>query len=103
MSIEDDIECSVSTIRSELDNIRSADMSEDALADIEPYLASIENECDTLANLEADDPDDIIGDAMSEMGLGGLLSHWGHIDAGTADELRDTVTRILKEHGYSVG
>lgn len=103
MSIEDDIECSVSTIRSELDNIRSADMSEDALAGIEPYLASIENECETLANLEGDDPDDIIGDAMSEMGLGGLLSHWGRIDVGTADELRDTVTRILKEHGYSVG
>lgn len=103
MNIEDDIECSVSTIRSDLDNIRSADMSEDALADIEPYLASIENECDELSNLEEDDPDDILDDVMTDMGLGGLLSHWSRIDVGTANELREAVTRILKEHGYSVG
>jgi len=103
MDIEDEIDCSVSEIRSEVDNIRNAQIPDDALDEIEPYLSSIESQCDNLANLETDDPDDLLDDAMSDMGLGGLLSHWGHMDMGTADELREAVTRILKEHGYNVG
>ena len=99
MSIEDDIDSSVYTIRHALESIRNSIDTDE----IDSDLDTIESECDELSNLEADDPDDIIGDAMSEMGLGGLLSHWGHIDAGTADELKEAVTRILKEHGYSVG
>ena len=98
MSIEDDIDSSVYTIRHALETIRNSIDTDE----IDSDLDTIESECDELSNLEDDDPDDILDDVMTDMGLGGLLSHWGHIDAGTADELRDTVTRILKEHGYSV-
>ena len=98
MAIDDDIACSVESIRSELRAIRHSGV-EDA---IECELDSIEDECDTLANLEPDEPEEQIGEALSAMGLGDLYSHWDHIDVGTATELKETVTRILKEHGYPV-
>lgn len=37
------------------------------------------------------------------MGLENFGDQWSRIDVGTAIELREAVTRILKEHGYSVG
>ena len=99
MAIEDDISCCVESIRGELRSIRHSGV-EDA---IECELDSIESECDTLANLEADDPDDQIDEAFADIGLGNLYSRWNSIDVGTANELKEAVTRILKEHGYPVG
>jgi len=99
MKIEYDIDCSVYTIRQALESIRNSIDTDE----IDSDLDTIESECNELSNLEAPYPDDILDDAMTDMGLGGLLSHWGNIDAGTADELKEAVTRILKEHGYNVG
>jgi hypothetical protein len=99
MAIEDDISCCVESIRGELRSIRNSGV-EDA---IECELDSIESECDTLVNLEADDPDDQIDEAFRDMGLGSLYSHWNSIDVGTATKLKEAVARILKEHGYPVG
>lgn len=96
MSITDDIDGSVFSIRHALDSIRnSIDTSE-----IDSELDEIESECDTLANLEEDDPDILVGNALDDMGLGDFGEQWNHIDVGTANELKEAVTRILKEHGY---
>ena len=99
MSITHSIDSAVYDIRYAVQSIRDSIDSDE----IDSELDDIESKCDELSSLEEEDPDDILDDVMTDMGLGGLLSHWGHIDAGTADELRDTVTRILKEHGYNVG
>lgn len=99
MSITDDIDCSAYAIRHSLQSIRdSIDTSE-----IDSDLDSIENECDELLNLEEEDTDSIISNAMDDMGLENLWEQWNRIDVGTANELREAVTRILKEHGYNVG
>lgn len=99
MSIERDLDSSVYSIRHAVQSIRdSIDTSE-----IDSDLDSIENECDELSNLEEDDPDILISNAMDDMGLENFGDQWSRIDVGTANELREAVTRILKEHGYSVG
>ena len=99
MSITDDIDSSVYAIRHAVQSIRdSIDTSE-----IDSDLDSIENECDELLSLETDDPDDIVSNALDDMGLENFGEQWRRIDVGTAIELREAVTRILKEHGYSVG
>lgn len=99
MSITDDIDSSVYAIRHAVQSIRdSIDTSE-----IDSDLDLIENECDELLNLETDDPDDIVSNALDDMGLENFGEQWRRIDVGTANELREAVTRILKEHGYSVG
>lgn len=99
MSITDDIDSSVYAIRHAVQSIRdSIDTSE-----IDSDLDLIENECDELSNLEEDDPDILVSNALDEMGLENFGEQWSHIDVGTANELREAVTRILKEHGYSVG
>jgi len=99
MSIELDIDSSVYTIRHAVQSIRdSIDSSE-----IDSDLDSIENECDELSNLEEDDPDILVSNALDDMGLKNFGEQWAHIDVGTANELKEAVTRILKEHGYSVG
>ena len=99
MSIEDSIDNSVYGIRHAVQSIRdSIDTSE-----IDSDLDSIENECDELLNLETDDPDSIISNALDDMGLENLGEQWNHIDVGTANDLKEAVVRILKEHGYSVG
>lgn len=99
MSITDDIDSSVYAIRHAVQSIRdSIDTSE-----IDSDLDSIENECDELLNLETNDPDSIISNALDDMGLENFGEQWRRIDVGTANELREAVTRILKEHGYSVG
>lgn len=99
MSIEDSIDNSVYSIRHAVQSIRdSIDTSE-----IDSDLDSIENECDELLNLETDAPDSIISNALDDMGLENFGEQWSRIDVGTANELREAVTRILKEHGYSIG
>lgn len=99
MGIEDSIDNSVYGIRHAVQSIRdSIDTSE-----IDSDLDSIENECDELLNLETDDPDDIVSNALDDMGLENFGEQWRRIDVGTAIELREAVTRILKEHGYTVG
>ena len=99
MSIEDSIDDSVYSIRHAVQSIRdSIDTSE-----IDSDLDSIENECDELLNLETDDPDDIVSNALDDMGLADFGAQWSRIDVGTAIDLKEAVTRILKEHGYSVG
>ena len=99
MSITDDIDSSVYAIRHAVQSIRdSIDTSE-----IDSELDEIENECDELFNLETDDPDSIISNALDDMGLENLGEQWNRIDVGTANELREAVTRILKERGYNVG
>lgn len=99
MSITDDIDSSVYAIRHAVQSIRdSIDTSE-----IDSDLDSIENECDELLNLETDDPDDIVSNALDDMGLENFEEQWRRIDVGTAIDLKEAVTRILKEHGYSVG
>ena len=112
MSIEDSIDNSVYGIRHAVQSIRdSIDTSE-----IDSDLDSIENECDELLNLdgpafniyyvsphETDDPDDIVSNALDDMGLENFGEQWRRIDVGTANELREAVVRILKERGYSVG
>lgn len=99
MSIERDIDSSVYSIRHAVQSIRdSIDTSE-----IDSDLDSIEDECDELSNLEEDDPDILVSNALDDMGLENFGEQWGRIDVGTANELREAVTRILKEHGYSVG
>ena len=72
-------------------------------SEIDSDLGSIENECDELLNLETDDPDDIVSNALDDMGLENFGEQWSRIDVGTANDLKEAVTRILKEHGYSVG
>ena len=99
MSIEYNIDSSVYAIRHAVQSIRdSIDTSE-----IDCDLDSIENECDELSNLEEDDPDILVSNALDDMGLENFGEQWSRIDVGTANELREAVTRILKEHGYSVG
>lgn len=99
MSIECDIDSSVYSIRHAVQSIRdSIDTSE-----IDSDLDSIENECDELSNLEEDDPDILVSNALDDMGLENFGEQWGRIDVGTANDLREAVTRILKEHGYNVG
>ena len=99
MSIEDSIDNSVYSIRHAVQSIRdSIDTSE-----IDSDLGSIENECDELSNLEEDDPDILVSNALDDMGLGDFGAQWNHIDVGTANDLKEAVVRILKEHGYSVG
>lgn len=99
MDIEDSIDDSVYIIRHAVQSIRDS-IDTDA---IDSDLDSIENECDELLNLETDDPDDIVSNALDDMGLENFGEQWRRIDVGTAIELREAVTRILKEHGYSVG
>ena len=99
MSITDYIDSSVYSIRHAVQSIRdSIDTSE-----IDSDLDSIENECDELLNLETDAPDDIVSNALDDMGLVDFGAQWSRIDVGTANELREAVVRILKERGYSVG
>ena len=99
MSIEYNIDSSVYAIRHAVQSIRdSIDTSE-----IDSDLDSIEYECDELSNLEEDDPDILVSNALDDMGLENFGEQWSRIDVGTANELREAVTRILKEHGYSVG
>ena len=99
MSITYDIDSSVYAIRHAVQSIRdSIDTSE-----IDSDLDSIENECDELLNLETDDPDDIVSNALDDMGLENFGEQWRRIDVGTANDLREAVVRILKEHGYNVG
>lgn len=99
MSITDYIDSSVYSIRHAVQSIRdSIDTSE-----IDSDLDSIENECDELLNLETDDPDDIVSNALDDMGLENFGEQWNHIDVGTANDLKEAVVRILKEHGYNVG
>lgn len=103
MSITKYIDSSVYTIRHAVQSIRDCiDTDEIDTDEIDDELDSIESECDELSNLEEDDPDSIISDALDDMGLGNIWKHWNHIDVGTANELSEAVTRILKEHGYSV-
>lgn len=99
MSITDEIDNSVYSIRHAVQSIRDS-IDTDA---IDCDLDTIENECDDLSNLEEDDPDDIVSNALDDMGLENFGEQWRRIDVGTAIELREAVTRILKEHGYSVG
>ena len=99
MSIERDIDSSVYSIRQAVQSIRDSIDT----GDIDSDLDLIENECDELSNLEEDDPDIIVSNALDDMGLENFGDQWGCIDVGTANELREAVTRILKEHGYSVG
>lgn len=105
MSIEDEIDSSVYAIRHAVQSIRdSIDTSEiDSDLDFDSDLDLIENECDELSNLEEDGPDIIVSNALDDMGLENFGEQWSRIDVGTANELREAVTRILKEHGYSVG
>lgn len=99
MSITDDIDSSVYAIRHAVQSIRdSIDTSE-----IDSDLDSIENECDELLNLETDDPDILVSNALDDMGLENFGEQWHRIDVGTAIDLREAVVRILKEHGYHVG
>ena len=99
MSIEDSIDNSVYDIRHAVQSIRDS-IDTDA---IDSDLDTIEYACDDLSNLEEDDPDRIISNALDDMGLENFGEQWRRIDVGTAIELREAVTRILKEHGYSVG
>ena len=99
MSIEDDIDSSVYSIRHAVQSIRDSIDTDKIDCDLD----TIEYACDDLSNLEEDDPDSIISNALDDMGLENFGEQWGRIDVGTANELREAVTRILKEHGYSVG
>jgi len=104
MSITDDIDSSVYAIRHAVQSIRdSIDTDEIDTDEIDSDLDAIENACDELSNLEEDDPDILVSNALDDMGLENFGEQWSRIDVGTANELREAVTRILKEHGYSVG
>ena len=99
MGIEDSIDNSVYIIRHAVQSIRdSIDTST-----IDSDLDSIEYTCDDLSNLEEDDPDSIISNALDDMGLENFGEQWRRIDVGTAIDLKEAVVRILKEHGYNVG
>ena len=99
MSITDYIDNAVYGIRHAVQSIRdSIDTST-----IDSDLDTIEYACDDLSSLEEDDPDSIISNALDDMGLENFGEQWNHIDVGTANDLREAVVRILKEHGYHVG
>ena len=100
MSITDDIDGYVFSIRHALDSIRNSDID---TSEIDSDLDEIESACDELSSLETDDPDILVSNALDDMGLENFGEQWRRIDVGTAIELREAVTRILKEHGYSVG
>ncbi len=99
MSITDEIDNSVYDIRHAVQSIRDSIDNDE----IDSDLDAIENACDDLSNLEDDDPDILVSNALDDMGLENFGEQWSRIDVGTANELREAVTRILKEHGYSVG
>ena len=99
MSITDYIDSAVYGIRHAVQSIRDSIDTDTIDCDLD----LIENTCDYLSSLEEDDPDSIISNALDDMGLENLGEQWRRIDVGTALELREAVTRILKEHGYSVG
>ena len=99
MSITDYIDNAVYDIRHAVQSIRDSIDS----GGIDSDLDAIENACDELSNLEEEGPDILVSNALDEMGLENFGEQWSRIDVGTANELREAVTRILKEHGYSVG
>ena len=99
MSITDEIDNSVYSIRHAVQSIRDS-IDTDA---IDSDLDTIEYACDDLSNLEEDDPEIIISNALDDMGLENLGEQWNRIDVGTANDLREAAVRILKEHGYNVG
>ena len=99
MSITDYIDSAVYGIRHAVQSIRDSIDTDTIDCDLD----LIENTCDDLSNLEEDDPDSIISNALDDMGLENLGEQWNHIDVGTANDLKEAVVRILKEHGYSVG
>lgn len=99
MSITDEIDNSVYDIRHAVQSIRDSIDTDGNDGDLD----AIENACDELSNLEDDDPDILVSNALDDMGLENFGEQWSRIDVGTANELREAVTRILKEHGYSVG
>lgn len=99
MSITDYIDSAVYGIRHAVQSIRDSIDTDTIDCDLD----LIENTCDVLSNLEEDDPDSIISNALDDMGLENFGEQWSRIDVGTAIELREAVTRILKEHGYHVG
>lgn len=105
MSITDEIDNSVYDIRHAVQSIRDSIDTDgnDGDLGIDGDLDTIENACDELSNLEEDDPDILVSNALDDMGLENFGEQWSRIDVGTANELREAVTRILKEHGYSVG
>ena len=99
MSIEDSIDSAVYGIRHAVQSIRDSIDTDTIDCDLD----LIENTCDYLSSLEEDDPDDIVSNALDDMGLENFGEQWRRIDVGTAIDLREAVVRILKEHGYSVG
>ena len=99
MSITDYIDSAVYGIRHAVQSIRDSIDTDTIDCDLD----LIENTCDELLNLETDDPDGIVSNALDDMGLENFGEQWRRIDVGTAIELREAVVRILKERGYSVG
>ena len=99
MSITDYIDSSVYAIRHAVQSIRDSIDTDTIDCDLD----LIENTCDVLSNLEEDDPDILVSNALDDMGLENFGEQWSRIDVGTANDLKEAVTRILKEHGYSVG
>lgn len=99
MSITDYIDSAVYGIRHAVQSIRDSIDTDTIDCDLD----LIENTCDYLSSLEEDDPDILVSNALDDMGLENFGEQWGRIDVGTANELREAVTRILKEHGYFVG
>ena len=99
MSIEDSIGDSVYSIRHAVQSIRDSIDTDTIDCDLD----TIEYACDDLSSLEEDDPDSIISNALDDMGLENFGEQWNHIDVGTANDLKEAVVRILKEHGYNVG
>ena len=99
MSITDDIDSSVYAIRHAVQSIRDSIDTDTIDCDLD----TIEYACDDLSSLEEDDPDSIISNALDDMGLENFGEQCNHIDVGTANDLKEAVVRILKEHGYNVG
>lgn len=96
-----DIEEPVENIRTMVEKIRT-ELPQYELATVSDMLDEIEEDCNTLANLEEGEPDsdDPVYEMLEDLGLSGLWDTYHQIDVGTANDLKEAFTKIVKFHGY---
>jgi len=99
----DDIDGPVDNIKNLVEDIRRA-LPDYEVPSVEGKLDEILEECHELGNLEDGEVEDDnpVYDMLEDYGLAGLWETHRYIDMGTANDLREAFTKIVKFHGYQV-
>ena len=99
----DDIDGPVDNIRHLVEDIRRI-LPDYEVPSVDGKLDEILEECNELGNLEEGEAEDDnpVYDMLEDLGLAGLWNTYQHIDVGTANDLREAFTKIVKFHGYQV-